>query len=92
MTADTLAYKVLQNVIRGERGYERAGGGCTKLRTFLPTLLDRTNVIDVKWGRKKHAAGLYKNGRNWLVYLQHCRVIGTSHSVMYMLCQTAPEG
>jgi len=51
MTADTLPCKVLQNIIQGKRRYGRAGVGCIELRTFLPTLLDRTNVTDVKWGR-----------------------------------------
>jgi hypothetical protein len=62
MTADTLACKVLQNIIQGKRGYGRAGVGCTKLRTFLPTLLDRTNVIDVKWGRKNMLQGCTRTG------------------------------
>jgi len=62
MTPDTLAYKVLQNVIQGKRGYGRAGVGCTELRTLLPTLSDRTNVIDVKWGRKNMLQGCTRMG------------------------------
>jgi len=57
MTADALAYKLLQNVIQGKRGCGRAGVGRTKLRTFLPMLLDRTIVTVVKWGSKNMLQG-----------------------------------